>query len=213
MMTWMTPISNKAGSSICVGLVLAFVILLFCQESMSAVRSVTLGDMANKSALVFEGRVVGKESREVNTSHLLQTYVTFEVIDVIKGTVNTRTVTFAFMGGTLGDKVMQVGDMQIPRLGERGIYFVENPGRVQVHPFYGWSQGHFLIDKDLSGVDRVMSNRNQPIVKMKTSQLQAAPTDLSNGVARGVITRKGAKMTDAIPLGMFKSTVRKMLIQ
>ncbi len=180
---------------------------------MSAVRSVTLDDMAKNSALVFEGRVIRRESRKMDASHLLQTHVTFEVIDVIKGVVNSRTITFAFMGGSLGDMAMEVGGLEIPRLGERGIYFVENPGRVQVHPLYGWSQGHFLIEKDLSGVDRVMTNSRQPIIKVKTSQLQVAPAGLSNGVARGVVTRKGAKMTDAILLGTFKSMVRKMLVQ
>ena len=58
---------------------------------------------------------------------------------------------------------MSISDMKVPQVGERGIYFVESLERSQVHPLYGWSQGHFIVEMDDTGADRVMTTRKQPV--------------------------------------------------
>ena len=41
-------------------------------------------------------------------------------------------------------------------MGEQGIYFVEGmPPRRLINPLYGWHQGHYLIERDARGVEKV----------------------------------------------------------
>lgn len=158
----------------------------------SSVRQVTMDEMLQQCQFVFEGKVLALEARE-NSHKRIHTYVTFEITDIIKGEYPNDTITLSFLGGTIGDLTMVVSDMKIPRVGERGIYFVESLERSQVHPLYGWSQGHFLVKSDETGMDRVMTNSEQPVTKILTdtpvdqmNSNQETMPPLSNGVAKGV---------------------------
>ena len=138
--------------------------LLFISISYThaaSVRHVTLDEMLQQCQFVFEGKVLALEARE-NSQKRIHTYVTFEILDVIKGEYPGDTLTLSFLGGTVGDVTMGVSDMKVPQVGERGIYFVESLERSQVHPLYGWSQGHFLVQPDGTGMDRVMTSNKQP---------------------------------------------------
>jgi hypothetical protein len=158
----------------------------------SSVRQVTMDEMLQQCQFVFEGKVLALEAKQ-NHQKRIHTYVTFEIHDVIKGNYPGNTITLSFLGGTIGDLTMVVGDMKVPRVGERGIYFVESLERSQVHPLYGWSQGHFLVKSDETGTDRVMTNSEQPVIKImkdapadQMSSNQETLPPLSNGVAKGV---------------------------
>lgn len=158
----------------------------------SGVRQVTMDEMLQQCQFVFEGMVLIRETEE-NSQKRIRTYVTFEVQDIIKGDYSSSTITLSFLGGTVDDVTMSVSDMKIPQVGERGIYFVESLERSQVHPLYGWSQGHFLVQPDDTGIDRVMTNNEQPVTDvMKDASVelmnssQATVPLLSKGVARGV---------------------------
>lgn len=158
----------------------------------ASVRQITMDEMLQQCQFVFEGKVLALEARE-NNHKRIHTYVTFEILDIIKGEYPSDTITLSFLGGTIGDLTMVVSDMKVPRVGERGIYFVESLGRSQVHPLYGWSQGHFLVQPDGSGMDRVMTSNGQPVTEVvkdiPVDQMNSNPESippLSNGVARGV---------------------------
>ena len=120
--------------------------------------------------------------------------MTFEINEVIKGEYTGGTITLSFYGGTFGDVTIAVSDMQIPKIGEHGIYFVESMERLQVHPLSGWSQGHFIMEPDSTGIERVMTNKKQPVIGLEediTSTQQIVPNQapiqpLSKGVARGI---------------------------
>ncbi len=106
--------------------------------------------MAQRPALqparvVFEGKVLSEETRLLPANGRPFTYFTFEVTDVIKGSYELPTIEIGYMGGQLGDVIMQVSDMRMPEVGERGIYFVETLSEQQVHPLFGWQQGHYLV--------------------------------------------------------------------
>jgi len=158
----------------------------------ASVRQVTMDEMLRQCQFVFEGKVLALETKE-NSQKSIHTYVTFEIQDIIKGKYSNDTITLSFLGGTVGDVTMGVSDMKVPKMGERGIYFVESLGRSQVHPLYGWSQGHFLVQSDGTGMDRVRTSNEQPVTEvMKDMSVepmnpnQDSVSLLSNGVARGV---------------------------
>ena len=158
----------------------------------ASVRQVSMDEMLQQCQFVFEGKVSALEAEE-NSQKRIHTYVTFEIQDIIKGEYSSDTITLSFLGGTVGDVTMGVSDMNVPQVGERGIYFVESLEKSQVHPLYGWSQGHFLVQPDDTGTDRVMTSSEQPVTgvmkDMSIEQMNSSQETallLSKGVARGV---------------------------
>jgi hypothetical protein len=132
---------------------------------------VSFDQVCHGAELIFEGRVVSKESRLSPTTGNPFTYFTFEIIGVIKGSYTSNTIELGFMGGPKGEYVMFVSDMHMPEMEERGIYFVENLSVQQVHPLYGWHQGHYLVLSDPSGdKEKVVPVQKDP------SAMTVAPT-------------------------------------
>ena len=159
----------------------------------ASVLEVSMDEMLQESQFVFEGTVTAIEARE-NSQKRIHTYVTFEIKDIIKGEYQSNIITLSFLGGTVGDVTMSVSDMRLPQKGEHGIYFVESLERLQVNPLYGWSQGHFIVERDVTGNERVMTNRRLPITAvMDTMQdeqmaLSREPMQaLSKGVVRDIV--------------------------
>jgi len=191
------------------GLALGLCLWSLCAFA-SSVREVDLGQMLRGSELVFEGRVQQVVARADPGGRWIRTYVTIAVTDVVKGQAPGSTVELSFLGGTVAGRTLRVGDLHLPEVGETGIYFVESPGRRQVHPLYGWSQGHFIVRRDAAGVERVLTERGAPVQALGAVTAPAAPA-LSTGVARGVQSRRGAALTRALSASTFKQRLRELL--
>jgi len=175
----------------------------------ASVLEVTMDEMLQQSQFIFEGRVIAVESRE-NDRKRIHTYVTFEILDVIKGEYQSNIITLRFLGGTVGDVTLSVSDMQLPRQGEQGIYFVESLERTQVHPLYGWSQGHFTVVRDASGIARVLTNRGLPVTgaKGETPAGQAGTVleqTLSHGASRDVVVGQAGEDHSGLTVDAFKN--------
>jgi len=98
-------------------------------------------------------------------------------MEVIKGSYTGSTVELGFMGGQSGDSTLKVFGMQMPEMGERGIYFVENLSVQRIHPLCGWQQGHCLVISDKqTGQDMVIPVEDKDSVKADSSALTYAPT-------------------------------------
>ena len=165
----------------------------------SSVREVSLNEMLQQSQFVFEGTVTAIEARE-NSQKRIHTYVTFEIKDIIKGEYHSNVITLSFLGGTVGDVTLAVSDMRLPQIGEHGIYFVESLERLQVHPLYGWSQGHFIVERDVTGSERIMTNRRLPITAVMDTMQDEQMTPgkeskqaLSKGVVRDFVVAQDKK--------------------
>lgn len=183
----------------------------------SSVRQITIDEMLQQCQFVFEGTVLTLEAEE-NSQKRIHTYVTFEIQDIIKGEYSSDTITLSFLGGTVGDVTMGVSDMKVPQVGEHGIYFVESLERSQVHPLYGWSQGHFLVQSDDTGIDRVMTNKEQPVTEvMKDTSVeqmnssQVTVPSLSKGVARGVTLTPKDNDNKGLTAEEFKKILREKI--
>ena len=197
----------------CKILVLCLLLLVNTAEGTS-VRGVSLEEMLNNSELVFEGRVINIESRMTHSGSNIHTYVVFDIIDVIKGEYHNDEIELSFAGGTVNGMTLSVGDMHMPEANEQGVYFVESLSRTQVHPFYGWSQGHLLIIKDAAGIERVTTQRKQPVMAVgpaiKRSQQQLK---LNSGVAAGLVLEEGRDISEGISKPQFVQKLRDMLEQ
>ena len=183
----------------------------------SSVREVSMNEMLQQSQFVFEGTVTAIEARQ-NSQKRIHTYVTFEITDIIKGEYSGNIITLRFLGGTVDDVTMVVSDMQLPQEGEHGIYFVESLERFQVNPLYGWSQGHFIVERDGTGSERVMTNRGLPVTGVMDymSDEPATPgkeriQDLSKGVSRDLVVAQEGEDNKAMTVDEFKKGLHKRM--
>lgn len=176
-----------------------------------SVKSVSIEETLDKSALIFEGRVVGSETRAVENSKMILSCFEIVVADVLKGSDPGTSLDLCFLGGTLEGRTISVPGMRYPLLGETGIYFVEAPGHIQVHPLYGGDQGHFLVERDgASGKEHVVTLDRLPVTKVSASAGQAN-SGLSAGVARGIGTAQERGLAMAMTKTAFKESLQEML--
>ena len=183
----------------------------------TSVREVSMDELLQQSQFVFEGTVTAIEARQ-NSQRRIHTYVTFEITDIIKGEYSGNIITLRFLGGTVDDVTMVVSDMQLPQEGEHGIYFVESLERFQVNPLYGWSQGHFIVERDGTGSERVMTNRGLPVTGVMDYMSDEPKTpgkermqDLSRGVVRDLVVAQEGEDNKAMTVDEFKKGLHKRM--
>jgi len=187
-------------------LVLCCLGLFSVSVQATSVMEVSLDEMLQASGLVFEGEVVGIKVREFG-NHGIQTQVTFEVVDVIKGKLKGKKITLGFMGGVYAGREITVSEMQMPVMHERGIYFVESPERNLVHPLYGWSQGHLKLLRDSGDVDRVTTATGHPVSGLESAAMKHSGK-LSKGAARGLKLGHSRELSTALDKHEFKRQLR-----
>lgn len=142
-------------------------------------------------------------------SRAIHTLITFEVLETLKGGYAESSIELSFLGGSKGEITMHVTDLNRPEVGDRGIYFVENPDRPQVNPFYGWDQGHYKLKYQPDLGQMAVVTRNGKAIYGLEDKVVGGVAALSHGVARGVKT----SADDDKPLtpAEFKRQVRGML--
>ncbi|MBS27179.1 MAG: hypothetical protein CMQ26_08880 [Gammaproteobacteria bacterium] len=133
----------------------------------TTIQKLDIDDVVMEAELVFEGEVLTHEVRVDSNSNLINTFVTFLVLDVIKGNNQIDTLELKFAGGTLNGETVRINGLSIPQPGEQGIYFVESTSNKLINPLVGWSQGHFVI-KESEGQRMVYTNTLKPVVGIQS---------------------------------------------
>ncbi len=174
--------------------------------------------VAQDAEFIFEGRVINSETRQDSNTGIVSTYVTFSVIEVIKGDYDGDTLELRFMGGTFNGEVTEVSGLTLPLLDEEGIYFVESLNRNLVNPLLGWSQGHFIIQEDngqrlirttdMKPVTDVQPVSNIPPVIKKPQLLIEGKSEVAAGVS---VDRSALTTADGLTVGEFKSRIRALI--
>ncbi len=158
-------------------LALSFSLINIDQTKATTILELSFDQICQGSELIFEGRVLSKETRPSPTGSKPFTYFIFQVIEVIKGSYNNSTIEIGYMGGQLDGNTLKVSGMQMPEVKERGIYFVENLNVQQIHPLCGWQQGHCLVIYDKqTGQDVVIRMEDNNLIKTNSLALTYAPT-------------------------------------
>jgi len=180
-------------------------ILFFCfvsyfavclSANASSIRQLGMNDMLAAAELVFEGQVTNSEARWNDDKTLIQTFITFTVSEVISGDYAQDSLELSFVGGRVGIDAMQAEGSRHPKVGEKGIYFIESVSKQLVNPLVGWSQGHFLLKKNESGDEYVMTDKNAHVMSIASESISSnsrtlsSTSSLSSGVARNVIVDK-----------------------
>jgi hypothetical protein len=138
--------------------------------------------VAQRAELIFEGKVLSKETRPSPVSGKPFTYFTFEVVDIIKGDYSDETIELGFMGGPQGDFILTVSDMRMPEIGEKGIYFVETLSEQQINPLIGWQQGHYLVITNKSTGQDLVVPVEQDTINSGTEALRSGTKALRHEI-------------------------------
>ncbi len=194
-----------------------FAVLSCCyagSSSASTVLEMSFSQVVEHAQLVFEGRVQSVEPRILGDGRIY-TFVTFEVLDVVKGALSDAQIELSFLGGQIAGKGMFVTDMKIPLVGETGLYFVESISKAQVNPFVGWTQGHYLIETLADGSRVVTTVANETIISLQESTAQtpvtSAMNSFSKGKAKGVLIQQQnqlSALSQAMSVDAFKAAIR-----
>lgn len=187
-------------------------------SAATTILGLDIDDVARDAVLIFEGEVLVRETRRDALSGLINTYVTFNVIDVIKGDYQGETLELRFTGGAFNGQMVDISGLVIPADNEKGIYFVESLDTNMLNPLLGWSQGHYLIVDD-NGTERISTIDNRPVTDVQpVTQIPLVikkPQALIEGngeVATGVMTESSAiQINRALTVDEFKSRINSLI--
>jgi hypothetical protein len=124
----------------------------------------TFEQLVQQAELIFEGTVTDVKSvwEGEGAQRHIDTYVTFQVADSVKGDAGS-SYTIRMLGGTVGDETMLVTDTPKFNVGDREILFVEH-NFDQFVPLVGISHGRFHVQSDKeTGRDIVVNAEGEPI--------------------------------------------------
>lgn len=184
----------------------------------TTILSMEIDAVANEAEFIFEGKVLSHQTQLESGSGIINTYVTFSVVDVVKGDYDSDLLELKFTGGQHQGQIVQVSGLRIPEVDEEGIYFVESLSRDLINPLLGWSQGHFVIAEE-AGERRVNTADEKPVTDVQAmSDVPDAikrPLALIEGnseTAAGVITEVSAlSIQRAMTVEQFKTRIVELL--
>jgi len=143
---------------------ITFVAVALVRLTATTVIPPTFGQLVQQAEFIFQGTVTDVKSvweGEGGQRHI-ETYVTFQVQDSVKGE-NGNSYTIRMLGGTVGDETMLVSDAPKFKVGDRDILFVEH-NYDQFVPLVGIGHGRFHIQRDEeTGRDIVINDEGEPV--------------------------------------------------
>lgn len=198
-------------------LLLTFAVSPFLQAS--TVAQMDFAEVVSGAELIFQGRVLTAEVRQ-RPGEMIKTWVRFAVIEVVKGDYPGDEIELSFLGGSLGDRQLEVTDMIIPQVGETGFYFVETLLNQQVNPLLGWDQGHFLIVEETNGDSVVTTVHHEPLLGLEpgsSSSVNARPMNiLEDGLVQpgaGQTSAAASLSSRPVNADTFKASILTILAQ
>jgi hypothetical protein len=132
----------------------------------TTVRQLDLPELAQQAEVIADVTVTGIESFWASPAggKVIHTRVTFSLNSApLKGQV-TSPFTLDFLGGTVGNRRMEVSGMPKLQFGDRLILFSYGPDKTFVSPVIGFDQGALRVIRDQqNNVDRVYRWWGQPV--------------------------------------------------
>ena len=77
-------------------------------------------EIVKGSELIFEGKVIARDSVLSSEGNKIHTHVTFEISEIVKGEYSEKSIQLRFLGGTVGELTFEISDLHIPNLGREG---------------------------------------------------------------------------------------------
>ena len=168
----------------------------FVSANATTVIPPTFEQLVQQAEFIFQGTVTDVRSawEGEGAQRHIESYVTFQVGDTIKGSA-VGTYTIQMLGGTVGDDTLVITDAPKFQVGDHDILFVEHNGQ-QFVPLVGIMYGRFRVQHDeQTGRDIVLNNEGEPV------------SDLTKLGREG----ESANAAEAISPEQLKSAVQKQL--
>ncbi len=180
-------------------------LLLLCLVARGAFATTvippTFDELVSRAHVIFEGEVTGLQSQWIGegAQHRIVTFVTFKVLDTLKGDAGS-TYSMRMLGGTVNGESMYVTDGPQFQVGDHDLLFVENNGS-QFIPLVGIQHGRFRIQKDqtlVTGAGKQLMDVTQLGSNEETAALTARPLSMHDFKA-SVQARVKQQATAKIP--------------
>jgi len=113
----------------------------------STVIPTDVGRQVDASDLIFIGTVVGTEAVAVKDGSFAYTYVTFNIEETLKGSLDGGPLTLRVAGGKVGSETFSIGGGPVFETGGRHLLFVRGNDRSPV-PLSGGPQGKLNFVRD-----------------------------------------------------------------
>lgn len=124
----------------------------------------SFSELVAQAQAIVQAEVVSlrSERQTYKESWVIQTYVTFRVVKILKGAAD-ETIELRFLGGTVGDDTMQVEGMPTFAVGDRSVLFVENNG-TQWCPLVAVMHGRYRLQRRTAdGADVVLRDNGEAL--------------------------------------------------
>lgn len=148
----------------------------------------TFEELVRESVSVVHGRVLDVEGRWTPDRRTIESTVTLDVVETLKGTA-TDTASFVVPGGRAGDRILVMPGAPTFRAGDEVIVFLRGRAPALPQPV-GLSLGVYRVSADRRG--------GVPLV---------VPTPIASASAAGVV-RRGASNRPVRTLPAFAADVR-----
>ena len=146
----------------------------------------TFEQLVQQAELIFQGTVTDVKSvwEGQGAQRHIDTYVTFQVADSVKGNAGS-SYTIRMLGGTVGEETMMVTDTPKFSVGDREILFVEH-NFDQFVPLVGISHGRFHVQSDKeTGRDIVVNSEGEPVRDLTKLGREEESVSAANAISPG----------------------------
>lgn len=137
---------------------------------------------------IYRGRVSAVEARRVERpagGSVIKTFVTVAVSRTLKG-AEQKEITLEFLGGKIGDEVLEVSGVPKFTVGQQGYVFVQQNGR-QFCPLVRLGHGLYRVARDDAAQrDYVQRDNGLPLNDVADVALPLGETPLSAAARRDV---------------------------
>lgn len=160
-----------------------------------------LEDLADKAELVFVGTALRSEVALSLDGKSPFTFVTFEVLDELKGRAQGRELTLRFHGGPVSpEEVVVVHGMPEFTIGETYLLFVRDNGR-SASALLGWRQGQYRFTREpQTGKEILVDERGAEIQGIEGGRwLRKLPPQAETGPKGIVLSEEGVTITKEPP--------------
>ena len=144
----------------------------------TTIQKFTFEEMVELSALIVEAEVL--DVSIIDKGNVVHTNVLLAVNDVLKGEIPGDYLELNFLGGESDKIAVLVSGQDIPLLGEKGFYFIEDLESKSVNPLIGWSQGHFRIITDAKGNETLLTDVQQEVMEITDNKNMILASKLRN---------------------------------
>jgi hypothetical protein len=158
----------------------------------------TFEQLVDQADTIFQGTVTNVRSVWSGEGALrhIESYVTFQIEDSLKGTPG-QSYTIQILGGTVDGETMEVTDSPKFVVGDRDILFVEHNGE-QFVPLVGINHGRFHIKQHAeTGREIITNGEDAPVRDVKkfgreeesvTAAEAISPTEFKSAIKQRLAT-------------------------